>query len=217
MIAHVIAYNLLVPLRAIVADLQAMDGIDHVRVVDNASTYPPLLDWYADGAGGAEVVRRDENRGPLAAFQHVRNDDFFVVTDCDLDVSAVPRDACIRLREALERDAILKKAGLSLEIDDLPAGAEFDRMREWEAKYWQTAHSSGFWSADIDTTFAVYRPRSMWGGYGPAVRADRPYTARHLPWYWDPAALTDEQQYYLGQQSIGTWWTPRLQQQTRRA
>ena len=64
---------------------------------------------------------------------------------------------------------------------------------------------------DIDTTFAVYRKDGPQGHYGPAIRANRPYTARHLPWYWDPANLDKEQKQYLEKcSSGGRTWTPQI-------
>jgi hypothetical protein len=212
MIVHVISYNLLTPLRALVNDLATFDGVDSITIIDNASTYQPLLEWYEKC--GCTVIRREENGGGKVAFQHVDNSDWYVVTDCDLDVSDVPRDALTKLRKALEDNPEYKKAGLSLELKDLPETHLTDAIKKWEAKFWQTRLNSQFWVADVDTTFAVYRPGTLWGGYGPALRSDRPYTCRHAPWYWNLDNLTDEQQYYLGQEIIGTWWTRKARRRT---
>jgi hypothetical protein len=74
------------------------------------------------------------------------------------------------------------KAGLSLEIQDIPdhpLTKEF--VLAWESKYWEKK-VDGFYMSPVDTTFALYRKKSsVWDIDG--VRSDRPYTARHLPFY----------------------------------
>lgn len=207
---HVISYNLLTPLQQLVADAARLQDVGEIVIHDHASTYEPLLDWYS--TCGVRVVRYKQNLGPLTLWQHGALSDrwFHVVTDCDLDISGVPLDVLGVLREGMDAMDGVCKCGLSLEIDDLPSRFDLDVVRKHEGKFWVTRRGR-YWEAPIDTTFAMYRPERAWGGYGPALRTDRPYTARHVPWYWDPAALADEQQYYVRQKSIGTWWTSRLQ------
>jgi len=211
MIVHVIAFNLLTPLQQLVCDARTLDGVSGVTIIDNASTYPPLLEWYE--SCDCKVIRRRTNRGAMGVFPAVDNRDWYVLTDCDLDISQVPKDACLRLRETLEANPEIKKTGLSLEIDDLPETELGVAIRRWESAFWSERFDRDWWRADIATTFAVHRPKSKWVGYGPSLRADRPYTARHVPWYWDPDDLTEEQQYYLSQDFIGTWWSARLKQE----
>ena len=51
--------------------------------------------------------------------------------------------------------------------------------------------------ADIDTTFALYRPLDRRRhGEGRALRTGPPYVARHLPWYLDSSNLSAEDAYY---------------------
>jgi hypothetical protein len=210
MIVHIISFNLLSPLPKLVDDCRRLDGVTGVTIIDNASTYPPLVEWLA--TCDCKVIRRAKNDGPMSTYRAVDRTDWYAITDCDLDIGEVPRDALANLRAVMERRPGIRKAGLSLEIDDLPATKMIQAVLDWESVFWQDRDSQepAFWRADIATTFCVQRPGSGWNGYGPALRADRPYTARHLPWYWDPDALTDEQRHYLGQRFRGTWWSARL-------
>jgi hypothetical protein len=164
-------------------------------IVDNASTYEPLLDWYA--RCGVEIVYC-RNRGPRAPWlvRHVLMTQcaYYVVTDSDLDLTAVPIDVLDVLREGLERYPDRIKAGLSLETYDLPQHfASTSIVQAWERKYWIDRLDARWWNADVDTTFALYRVGAEFPGIRPALRADRPYTARHVPWY---RGESEEDRYY---------------------
>jgi hypothetical protein len=164
-------------------------------IVDNASTYPPLMEWYETRP--CEIVRLAKNHGPRAPWQVPIDAPRYVVTDCDLDISGVPADVLAVLAEGLERYPWAIKAGLSLEIDDLPDGYKFKQMvLDRERPAWSDQVDDRFYRAEIDTTFAMYRKYPPWAGeYGPALRAARPYTARHVPWY--TVDRDDEETYYL--------------------
>jgi hypothetical protein len=119
------------------------------------------------------------------------------VTDFDLDLSLVPRDVLTVMRDKVLSTPDIVKAGLSLDLDSLPDTPQAKRAREWEYRHWVIEHSPGWYQAEIDTTFAVYRPQVGWGGYGPALRAKPPYMARHVPWYLTGENLPEEWKYYV--------------------
>ena len=187
-----------------------------VVIVDNASSYPPLLNWYESCP--CRVVRLRENLGPYAPWQsHLVEQDaceFYIVTDSDLDLDRVPLDLLTRLRKGLEDHPGAIKCGLSLEIADLER-SDFplrEQVVRWEQQFWLRPLGDGFFDADLDTTFALYHQRRDLGRFlGPALRADRPYTARHLPWYLSASTLTDEDRYYLQhyRRFIGVSWSER--------
>lgn len=200
-------------------------------VVDNASTYGPLLEWYQTEP--CPVFRLPDNGGPRAAWRCLdqalaicRADDpvdipFYVVTDSDLDLAGVPDDVIRELADGLTRHPWAIKAGLSLEINDLPEAYPWRQMvLDRESRFWLEPIDDGRWyRADIDTTFAMYRIAPPWGGgYGPALRAARPYTARHVPWYVDPNQRSDEETYYLEHLSPhGIFWSALAQEPFRKA
>jgi len=149
------ARNLLTPLRAMVERLAAIPAAGPIVIVDNASTWPPLLAWYAEierapgfTPGPIEtrkirIVRLRKNRGELAPFQLPSRDSqlpspFFAVSDPDLDISGVPDDFLAVLAYGLNRHPHRVKAGLSLRIDDLPPEAPFTRqVLRHESRFWQ--------------------------------------------------------------------------------
>jgi hypothetical protein len=93
--------------------------------------------------------------------------------------------------------ATYDKCGVSLELSDLPWSTEGAFIRRHEQAYWAKPLAGGYWDAPIDTTFAMYREGVTEYNHN-GIRADRPYTARHLPWYYLGLSglPEDEQNYY---------------------
>lgn len=188
-----------------------------VVIIDNDSNYQPLLDWYATKP--CEVVAQEGNfgpRGPWASdvIAHMATP-LYVVTDPDLDISGVPSDALEYLQRGLSGNC---KSGLSLEIADLPDNMLRETILQDESRYWTCHLANGFWQAPVDTTFALYNKATLdINDFLSGVRADRPYTARHLPWYTDPQNPTEEEKYYLAHAKAQGMlrWTPMYQKLVR--
>ncbi len=183
-------------------------GLRRIVILDNASTYPPLLDFY--DRTQHRVIRLGANLGPRAlwrsrAWSEFRGG-FYVLTDPDV----VPDDQCPFDAVGLFLDTLRKypdvvKVGFGLRIDDLPSCyASRDEVIRWESRFWTDPRDETFYRAEIDTTFAMYRP---WRRMGPCLRSGPPYLARHLPWYADSASPTDEDLFYARTVSDGSsWW-----------
>lgn len=165
-----------------------------VVVVDNASTYRPLLAWLATAPrDGVHVVRMDSNEGPTAPWRTglVPEREPYVVTDPDLDISAVPEDWPEVLQAGLAAWPEHSKIGLSLDETRVPSENPawlldgFDQHPNGHPVTWHNAEERAgrrWHRYPVDTTFALYRAGTK-GHWIDGVRADRPYTARHLPWH----------------------------------
>jgi hypothetical protein len=186
-------------------------GHERIIIVDNASTYPPLCDYLESFKG--QVVRHSKNLGHTALWQtpqlaELIQKEWFVYTDPDvIPDEKCPRDAVAHFYELLLRYKCYEKAGFGLRVDDLPDHYSMKgKVIEWESGLYQRELGPGAFAADIDTTFALYRPGTGYC-YGPAIRTRGLYEARHMPWYADSQQLTEESQYYrshaLG--GISTW------------
>lgn len=173
-----------------------------VILLDNGSTYPPCVDWLNNCP--YKVIRMEYNAGCYGFFNSGMHKDQtgpYVLSDSDLDLSGVPNDAVARMAIAQALNPKVDKVGLSLEIDDVPESYPFyETVLKYEQPYWQSPLPGGCWYAGVGATFALYLPqRSDYGQkdvFYNAARLDRPYTAKHLPWYLDLDNLDEENLYY---------------------
>lgn len=195
----IVCRDRLTPVLGLLEWLEKVGNADEVYLIDNASTYAPLLDYY--DTAPHTVIRRgnDGHRvGWTAGIlrQHAAGRKF-IYTDHDvIPVEDCPPDALAQMARVLRAMPGLYKCGFSIKIDDLaPWIAE--RSVAWESRYWQDYDERvGAYRAPIDTTFALYAGRP--GGFRyTAYRLPPPYSIRHLPWYVTPETMTDEERYYV--------------------
>jgi predicted O-methyltransferase YrrM len=191
-------FNRLTSTRALAEWAAGLPGA-RVVILDNGSDWVPLLEWYERCP--FEVRHLGRNYGHRApwtcgAVQGVAAA-HYVVTDPDLDMGTCPTDVLDVLVQGMARYPWAKKAGVGLELEDIPAGYPSHQfVRAAERPYWRHRLDERFFRAAVDTTFAVYRAGAE-PPCAPALRSDRPYVARHLPWYVTPETLTDEERHYL--------------------
>lgn len=168
---------------------------------DHGSTYPPLLKWYEQCPYELGRLANEGCYGFWHRGEHRAQTTWYAVTDCDLDLSVVPDDFINVAQQAFEANSEVIKVGVSLEINDVPPeSASWKCIQKYEPRYWTQRTADGHWFAGIGATLALYHPSRPyeWGRqFYQAVRLDRPYTARHLPWYLTPASLGEEYSYYL--------------------
>ena len=206
----IISFNRLSYIKQMISSLERM-GKKNIYIVDNNSTYLPLLDYYKTLP--YKIFYMPENMGHMvfwksSLFDQFRKD-FYIVTDPDVEpLEECPADFVERFFEILKKNPFVKKVGFSLKIDDLPCrNALSKRIVSWEKKYYRNYKKSfDAYYAPIDTTFALYVPDSIsTHRFGEAFRTAYPYQARHLPWYKDPSEVTDEDRYYAEHKTNG-WW-----------
>jgi hypothetical protein len=209
--AYITTFDLLTWTQALAAECVRL-GLRPI-LLDNASTFPPMVEWLSNCP--YEVIRRKSNGGPWAFFNdglQRRQTGPYVVTDSDLDLSGVPDDAVERMLHALDLNPTWPKAGLSIEIDDLPEHYQLrDHVRRVHRRWWKNPLPGGCFGVQVATTFAVYLPerepiraRNKYLG----LRMDRPYTARHLPWYLDwSGELPADVQHFIDRFGGTSYWS----------
>jgi len=180
-------------------------GLRKIVILDNNSTYPPLLEFYEKCP--YLVVRSEENYGHLAFWKsglyHRFKWNYFVYTDADVvPVDDCPKDFMVHFKSVLDANPRLDKIGFGIKIDDLPDSFSLKKkVVDYESKYWRKQVKPNLFDAPIDTTFALYRPLShLKSGEVytlPAYRFGYPYVVRHLPWYEDSLNRTDEEMFYI--------------------
>jgi len=207
------SYNRLEPLKMLVKAL-TQRGYKNIVVLDNGTTYQPLLGWYKT-AEVKEVYFCANNYGPEALdcvrnfesdfqqkYNHIVLNEYHVYTDSDVvPIDEVPHDFIDNMVEMCKQYGI-PKIGLSLKIDDLPD--------HFVLKNKVVLHESSFferefieddrcrlYKAPVDTTFAVNAPGLACGYSDYAYRAAGTYFAKHMPWYFDSNNLPVDEIYYL--------------------
>ena len=88
--------NLLTYPKQMFEDLKSFNDIGDITIVDNDSTYEPLLEWYETKP--CEIIKTSNN-GHLSPWlidlPKKLTSEFYVVTDSDLDLSTTPKDSLL--------------------------------------------------------------------------------------------------------------------------
>jgi len=213
---YINVFNRLTTTRNLVEQIKRLPDAQPV-IIDNDSTYGPLLDWYASNP--CDIMRLRENLGHHAPWvSGVVDGDgasWYVVTDCDIDIDGVPDDVLSVLQQPFrweQRRPV--KSGLALRIDDLPEWQS--EVVKWESRWWRRrlSRATDWYRAPIDTTFAMYQRGTTLQQVQdvvrtPCVRLGGAYQARHMPWYLDCENMDEENAHYFATANRSNSWKPR--------
>lgn len=207
-------FNRLSMLKRLLASLEERN-YHNIIILDNNSTYPPLLEFYESNYKKYEIIHLGQNYGFLALWKKPglydrfkRN--FYVYTDPDLEIDkGCPSDFMSFFLETLKKHPDCQKIGFGIRIDNLPNHyKEKESVIQWEKQHWEIPYGDRLFKARIDTTFALYRPFCKGGHSSHLVfRTGAPYLIRHLPWYQDSSNLSEEDIYYISNSRQSTMWT----------
>lgn len=192
--------------------------LTNIIIIDNKSTYPPLLKYYEEINNKVKIEWMSENYGHAVFFknrelQKKYGRGFYILTDADI----VPND---NLPHNFIRQMMLHliynwkkitKVGFALKLDDIPdENILKEKIVKWETKFWETEISKGIYKAPLDTTFALYKPNYPQKydqiSYLEAHRFAENFTAKHGGWYVKQKSLTEEQAYYVETASSSSSW-----------
>ncbi len=189
-------------------------GYTNIYIIDNNSSYPPLLEYYSRTP--YTVYRLDRNFGYRALFDtHLMLkfiNEYYVYTDADiLPISDCPIDIISHMKELLTKYPNIGKIGFGLVIDDLPDHYVLkEKVIQYESKYWLNKINDEVYDALVDTTFALYRPGVKGDWQVKAYRTSFPYLAHHLPWYENSSQPSDEELYYIAKSNANSLWYSNL-------
>jgi hypothetical protein len=217
----IISFNRLTCLQRLVAWLDTAELAEPI-IIDNGSTYGPLLEWLDRMGHTIRIHRFKSNYGPYRVWEErlfepvtTSRQPFYAVTDPDVvPIPECPRDALPRLVDTWN-DVPHPKIGLSLRIETIPdtlpsAGA----IRAWETTLQcqeRARPSPGPGAAALprrydsllDTTFQLNHRQVLPPSFGStAIRLAHPYQADHLGWHLDPLHLSDEDRFYWETASV---------------
>ncbi len=215
----IINFNQLHYLQQLISSLQKR-AVQNIVILDNQSTYPPLLDYYKTLPQYITVERMEKNYGHLVFWKNKEmyrkyGKGYYVLTDADIVPNEKMPDRFLDIMIShLKKITGINKVGLALELNDIPDSYPAkEKVLNWEARFWKKPLGNDVYCANVDTTFALYKPgyfadrlslRTLL--FQKAVRLAGDFTARHGGWYLDFENLTEEQKYYRETATKSSSW-----------
>jgi glycosyltransferase involved in cell wall biosynthesis len=196
--------NRLTTTKNMVEKLLLLNPNEEIIIIDNGSTYPPLLEWYKTLTN--VDIRYFGNEGHLALWATQLDKElgeYFVYTDSDI----ILNDNFPKLWKMIMWSQLnwnrgtYDKVALAIHIDDLPDHYSFkNQVIRNEARWWLEKHDAEMfdylYKADTDTTFAMMRNFGD-NCYKSLRIAKEDMMCRHYGWYLDLENLDEEEKYYL--------------------
>lgn len=179
-------------------------GYENLIVLDNASTYPPLFEYYAQLRSDRRirVIELKKNLGFKALWSSGVLDRLeiktpYVYTDPDVvPIERCPNDLVERLLKILRRNKFIRKVGPGLVYDDLTI-ADGEKYAAFERGYYEGSRvGEEIYYAQLDTTFALYQNVRHYN-LRFSLRTKGALMLKHLPWYFDYDNLPEDERYYL--------------------
>lgn len=210
----IISYNRLSDLEKLVSFLIERKH-KNIVIIDNNSTYPPLLEYYETIKDRITIERMDKNMGHLVFWLNQELFDkysagYYIVTDSDIiPNNALPDDYISQMINILDKNKNITKVGLALRIDDIPDYfGEKQKVIDWEKQFWQKQVEENLYEAHTDTTFALYAPRYkyLYETFYSAIRIGGNFTSKHGGWYVDSNNQTEEELFYYQSSNESNSW-----------
>lgn len=179
-------------------------GYRKIFVLDNRSTYPPLLEYYSvlESDSRIKIIRLEKNFGFKALWlskilERLKISTPYIYTDPDvIPIERCPKDFVKRLMKLLDENREVRKVGLGLVYEDI-IFPEKDYIQRTEANLYDgTRVGDDFHFAQVDTTLALYSNVRHYS-LRLSLRTAGDLRVYHLPWYFDYDNLPADEKYYL--------------------
>jgi len=169
-----------------------------IILLDNKSTYKPLLDYYIEIKkelkDKIKIRMLKQNYGSSVYLKVKSLPEIFILTDSDIEINENMPHNFAEILLGLSNKHKVYKVGLALELKDkdefIKCGKEGNPLYEYQLRYWKDRIASDYelYDAPVDTTFCLVNSKYKVPGINPimpAIRIAGEFTARHLPWYKD--------------------------------
>lgn len=193
-------------------------GYTNIHIIDNDSTYPPLLEYYRRTPHTVYMLGKNlgyQSFWKSGIYKKFINT-YFVYTDPDLElVEECPDNFMQHFYDILQRYPLASKVGFSLKLDDIPDYYPYKNdVLNWEARFWEKEVEPGLFRAPVDTTFALHRPYTKFtrDAADKIYRTGFPYMVRHLPWYINPDKQSENEIFYSRACQTPTHWGGKINQ-----
>ncbi|MFV7236090.1 glycosyltransferase [Flavobacterium sp. ZB4R12] len=210
----IINFNQLEYLKKLI-DFLVKNDYENIVVIDNNSTYPPLLNYYEKINDLANVIKMKTNQGHRVFWKNkglyqIYGKGYYVISDSDIEPNDnCPKDFLLHFKKILDKNKNVIKVGFSLRINDIPdSNKHKSKILNWEKQFWDKKDRNDNYISEIDTTFALYRPINQFNlkFFYKAIRTKSPYIAKHGGWYIDHENLTEEQDFYMKTANGSSSW-----------
>jgi hypothetical protein len=168
-----------------------------IWIIDNGSSYPPLLDWYNKLPSDVTLFRY-HNIGHYALWSSGLikqiKEDWCFYTDSDIELnSKMPVEYQCYMLDVANKYSI-DKIGAALSIDNIPDHYSLkEQVLRNEDRWWLNEVEPNIYRADTDTTFCLIKKVDQFE----SLRIAGDFTCKHTPWYIDLNNLDEEEKYYI--------------------
>jgi len=209
----IIVYNQYTYVRDMVNQLDQMKSI---IILDNASTFQPLLDYYKTVKArvyhmnvnyGHRVWQRPEIQAMLP--------EKFIITDPDLRLNPNMPVNYESVLEGLSEQFKSPRTGLAISLDGpLRTDVKLNNqtIAQWEARFWHhpmLVNGQQTYFADLDTTFCLINKKysNMERAWEPGIRVAGDFTCIHRPWMvgWENELMPGEMEAYMAGNTSTNW------------
>ena len=176
-------------------------GYRRIYILDQNSTYQPLLDYYAEIDGKlATVIRFSRNIGHMAVFKSdileiLEIDTPYIYTDSDVvPEDTTPVDLIEVFYQILVSCPFFRKVSLGIKYSDITFYNKKEAMKV-EAQKENTPILPNVYIGAYDTTFALYGNHRFYSVEEAAIVRIEGAEGLHLPWYYGEVLPPDEEYY----------------------
>ena len=181
-------------------------GYRNLIILDNNSTYPPLLEYYnklkEQWGGHIKIVMLGKNLGYKALWlsgilEELKISTPYVYTDPDVvPIERCPKNFVKRLMKILDSNHEIRKVGLGLVWEDITFSDKEETQRRESDFYVGSQIGDNLHYAQVDTTFALYSNVRHYS-LRFSLRTTDNLMLYHLPWYFDYDNLPEDEKYYM--------------------
>jgi hypothetical protein len=189
-----------------------------IYIIDNKSTYPPLVDYLKSIEDKVNVLYMDQNYGHKV---YMRDEiiklggDKYIITDPDLLFNPKLPQNFIDILSDLSDTYKTGKIGFALDISNninlnIKAADNNQIIVNWESQFWKNKIDNPdyeLYNADIDTTFVLINSKYYEPDSYKAIRVAGDFTCVHKPWVigYEKELLDGELSYYRNNNISSTW------------